>query len=369
MILKQRKEGIVLKRFILLIIMCLFLVSGCITKSTQITKPKKEHQNYNGNGSMEVKKKTIISDYYPFIKNRYLEYKGIGNEFAGMKIYVDFISENKVQIKEINGGTDVEEVIENKDGELRKLFSKAEFYYRLNVLREQNIKPEILLKEPLVKGTAWKLPDGSTRSISGINIKIKTDLGNFNCLEVTTKSSKGDTLQYYSKNIGLVKTIYASPSGSVVSELKNIITNKKQGDKLKLYYPDFNNNKNLFIEKSINLNTNEEIKGYFERYLKISPGKEITPVIGMKTRINELTFNVQKNLVHVDFTKELVAEMNAGAELESMILTCITNTFASYFNVDKVYITIEENPYSSGHILMKLNEPFYVNYKNAEPYK
>jgi hypothetical protein len=70
-------------------------------------------------------------------------------------------------------------------------------------------------------------------------------------------------------------------------------------------------------------------------------------------------------MVYVDFTKELVSEMNAGAGFESMILQCITNTLGRYYGVTKVYLTVEGSPYSSGHIIMKKGEPFIVNLTNS----
>lgn len=36
-----------------------------------------------------------------------------------------------------------------------------------------------------------------------------------------------------------------------------------------------------------------------------------------------------------------------------------------YPNVDKVYITIEDNPYVLGHIMMKKGEFFTVDFKNS----
>jgi hypothetical protein len=56
--------------------------------------------------------------------------------------------------------------------------------------------------------------------------------------------------------------------------------------------------------------------------------------------------------------------MNAGSGYESLILQSIVNTLGGYYGVDKVYITIENKPYSSGHIEMKKGEVFKVDTKN-----
>lgn len=85
--------------------------------------------------------------------------------------------------------------------------------------------------------------------------------------------------------------------------------------------------------------------------------------MGPNVKIKSLYLN-KDNIVYIDLTKELVSEMNAGSGYESMILQSITNTIGSYYGVDKVYITIEGNPYSSGHFVMKNGEYFKVNTKN-----
>lgn len=66
-------------------------------------------------------------------------------------------------------------------------------------------------------------------------------------------------------------------------------------------------------------------------------------------------------MVYLDFSKELVSEMNAGSAYETMILQCITNTIGIYYGVHKVYITIEGKSYESGHIAKKKGEFFTVD--------
>ncbi|HWQ42407.1 MAG TPA: GerMN domain-containing protein, partial [Desulfosporosinus sp.] len=71
------------------------------------------------------------------------------------------------------------------------------------------------------------------------------------------------------------------------------------------------------------------------------------------------------NSVYIDFSKELLSEMNAGSGYESLILQSITNTIGTYYGVDKVSITIEGNPYVSGHVAMKKGELFTVDLTNS----
>ena len=45
--------------------------------------------------------------------------------------------------------------------------------------------------------------------------------------------------------------------------------------------------------------------------------------------------------------------MNAGSGYEVMILQKLGNTFAKYYNANGIILTIEGEPYESGHILMR----------------
>ncbi len=59
--------------------------------------------------------------------------------------------------------------------------------------------------------------------------------------------------------------------------------------------------------------------------------------------------------------------MNAGAYYESMILQSITNTLGMYYGIEKIYITVDGNPYESGHIQKNEGEPFTINFENVKP--
>ena len=54
---------------------------------------------------------------------------------------------------------------------------------------------------------------------------------------------------------------------------------------------------------------------------------------------------------------------NAGSGIEEMILRSVVNTFGIYYGVEKLYLTIENEPYSSGHITMNKGE-FFQEWRN-----
>ena len=65
--------------------------------------------------------------------------------------------------------------------------------------------------------------------------------------------------------------------------------------------------------------------------------------------------------VYIDLNQAFLTEMNAGSGYESMLLQGIVNTVGQYYYAGKVYITIDNKPYESGHISMKKGEFFTVD--------
>ncbi len=302
-----------------------------------------------------------ISDYFAYSANTKYTFAGIGNEFASYTVYVDYISGNRVQIRKNNGGSEIVSVLEKKDGKIMLLSGQGECYYRENFTEKTFKNPEILLMEPIIKGTSWLLPNnGGTRKITGIDVSVTTPNGKYKTVAVTTINKGGNkTVDYYAKFIGLVKSVYKYDTDDITSSLESIKENTPFNQKINFYYPNGNNSKIYFVENQIVFNTNDITKLTFENAFKNPPKKYLGKLISTNTKIISLYLQ-KNNVVYVDFSKELVSEMNAGAGFESMILQSITNTLGNYYGVDKVYITVNGKPYSSGHIMMKKGEAFDV---------
>jgi len=352
---------------VILVLFTFVFFTGCNKKiasenTTAVKSGNSKVQNNNLKSSIATPK---IENYYPFEKNMKYSYVGNGNEYATYYDNVDYVSANREQIRTNNGGTETVKVIENKDGELRLIFSKSEIYYRENFTLKNNAKPEILLKEPLIKGNSWTLLDGSVRSITNVNVVITTPLGNYKCIEVSTVIKDSVVKDYYAPNIGLVKTIFESNGTKVSSSLSKIEKNVSFVQIVKFYFPNGNDGINYITNEKLSFSTNYITKAIFEKVFKEVPNKNVEKVISPNTKIKSLYLNVD-GMVHVDFSKEFTGEMNAGSGYESQILQCITNTLGDYYMVKKVYITVEGKPYSSGHILMKKGEAFIVDYKNTK---
>ncbi|MGH4123663.1 MAG: GerMN domain-containing protein [Clostridium sp.] len=338
------------------LIFSLVFLSSCADKKASVPIEEKTVP-------IVTKSLSTIKDYFSYSENSEYVYEGKGNEYASYNVFVDYLTQTRVQLKTNNGGTETVKVLENKDGKLTMLLSRSECYYRENLTQSPSSKEEILLKEPLIKGTTWTVSDNRRRYISNVDVYVTTPLGKYKTLEVTTENKKGKNLDYYAPNVGLVKTVFISNGDEVTSSLSKIAKDKALTQTVKFYYPNGIEDKLYFVNKKLSFKTNDLTKIIFESAFKDLPKGDFSKVLGPNVKIKSLYLN-KDNTVYVDFTKELVSEMNAGTGYESMILKCITNTLGAYYGADKVYITVEDSPYSSGHIIMKKGESFTVDYKD-----
>lgn len=302
-----------------------------------------------------------ISDYYPFLENVKYTYDGEGNEYASYTVFTDYIAGNRAQFRINNGGSETIKVLENTNGTLIIHLFRGETYFRENYVDKTDGNDEILLKEPLIKGTEWMLADNRRRYISNTGVEVTTPYGTFQTIEVTTEenATKDKIIDYYAKDIGLIKSIYSSKDYNISSELSKIEKNTPFTQSVILYYPNRDGTGIVEVEKSILFQTNDISRIKIQEAYAGSSNSKLVPILSADTKINSLYLN-NDNIVYVDFSNEFVKAIGSG--FEELKLQCITNTLGYYYGVNQVYITIEGQPYESGHIVMKKNEPFKVNY-------
>lgn len=358
---------------------------GCKANDTEIKNEKSDKGTSSINAKKDIsekkseKKEYSLSDYFPFEPNVKMTYKGTGIEYAGKEVFVDFISENKMQVRENNGGTEFAKVIEVKDGEIRVIMTKEEFYFKDNLIKLMrngkvdisNLKNDVILKKPIKVGTKWNDYQGNERRISSVDALVETPYGKFNALEVTTSGEVYVMKDYFVPTIGHIKRVYESKDMRVITELMSVEQNVPLEQNIKLYYPKYYPKSNseglVYKNQNIELKTNEEIKDIFERYFKETPkDKDTMKIMSDNTKINYVYMNDDEKKVCVDFSKEFVTQMNAGSTKETLILQSVTNTLGNYYGVEKVYISIDGSPYESGHILLNKNESFKVNESKAK---
>ena len=250
-------------------------------------------------------------------------------------------------------------VLELSGGNLFKVYSRGEVYYRENLLKAIGDEKEILLKEPLEKGTTWTLKDGRVRTVSNTAVDITTPMGNYKAVEVTTKSVNDNTIDYYVKNVGLVKSVFVSGETEVSSTLTKIEENVPLIQNINFFYPNIDDGKIYYKSKAINFYTNEITREVFEKAYKEPINNQLGAVFSKNTEINSLYLNQDGN-VYLDLNQAFIDEMSAGAGYEAMILQSVVNTIGQYYQSEKVFLTIDNKPFESGHIKMNKGDYFKV---------
>lgn len=302
-----------------------------------------------------------VQDYFPIRENTRTVYQGQGNEFASFDVFIDYATPTKVQQRINNGGTVTVDVIEVVDHKLVKTLSQPETYYRENLLAKGH-QEEILLIEPIKVGTTWTLADGRTRSITDLAAAVTTPSGNYQAVEVTTTAADRPDqkwLDYYVKDLGLVKSVFLNTADGteISSSLASIEEGAVMTQNISFFYPNSNDGKIYYQIKDIGFHTND-----ITRVTLATAYKENTPftVFSPNTKINSLYLN-QDGMVYLDLSGDYLTEMNAGAELEAMMLQSMANTFGNYYGVERVLLTIDNQLYQSGHIALAPGEYLTVD--------
>ena len=344
----------------IIIIMVMLLTSCNNAKNNEPNLPQNEGSDNTVIDSTELS----IKDYFPFTENTKYEYTGEGNEYATYTVFTDYITDTRIQTRTNNGGTEIVKVIENKNGQLKVLLDRAETYFREDFTNTKNNNGEVLLKEPIEVGNSWSNDEDIKTSITNLDVDITIPLGTFKALEVTTEGKDYKITDYYAKDIGLIKTINKGTDYEVSSTLSKVENDTPLVQSINLYYPNMEDDVINSTKVDISFNTNDDVKKIIENAIKnISIQNQ---VLTSNVKINKLYLG-DDGMVHIDFSKELISEMNAGSYYESMILQSITNTLGMYYGIENIYITVDGNPYESGHIKKKEGEPFIINFENVKP--
>jgi hypothetical protein len=182
------QKEIVMKKLLFISIALAMIFTACDNPAPQPEEP--------------VNEEASVKDYYPITENTKYSYEGEGNEFATFTVLVDYISDDRIQIRTNNGGTESVTVLEVRDDRLSVLYSRGETYFRQNFLKDQHEGGKILLKAPLKEGNSWDYDENTKAVITGLSKEVVTPLGNYEAVEVTLESDKGKTVNYYAKDVG-----------------------------------------------------------------------------------------------------------------------------------------------------------------------
>ncbi|WP_208558611.1 GerMN domain-containing protein [Marinilactibacillus kalidii] len=311
-----------------------------------------------------------LLDWLPMKEDTTFVYDGEGDEFASFKVYPQFIHSDTLQFSESNGGTTNVKLYEYSENEVREVFVRDETYFRDDLadtgLSSEQEDFEILIQAPVEIGKSWESPSGSISEISDANVEIDTPSGTYSALEITRTLDNQTTKLYYAKDIGLVQKVSEPDSDSpVTSSLSEIQADTKEEIPFSLY--ELNEMATALTTKdaSLVLSTNDPARLQLTEILNGETDDMTIPTLTDNAMINYLYLG-NDQIVHVDFSEELVTEMNAGAGIESLLIQSLVNTIGSLYQVDEVLLTVEDQPYASGHLSFEEGQTMSVDLSNIE---
>jgi hypothetical protein len=302
-----------------------------------------------------------IADYYPIRENVHYVYAGEGMEFAAYDVVVDYTAKDRVQQRVDNGGTVMARVLAIEDGALKRVFSREDAFYRENLIQKTGGEPEILLMEPIEKGTSWSV-SGGTRTITDTAAVVTTPSGEYTAVEVTTERDESTTADYYAEGIGLVKSVFRTGDAEITSSLSAVEEDFTFKQTVRFYYPDSSAEDLQYTDAEVGFKTNDVTRLVLEEAYKTAAGA--SKVLSENTKINSLYLN-DDGMVYLDLNKSFVTEMNAGSGTEALILQSVANTFCRYYNASRMILTIDSGLYESGHIALQKGEYLTADYQEG----
>lgn len=305
--------------------------------------------------------------WFPRLEDTLLEYDGEGMEFASFTRYPQFTSDSTMQMVESTAGTDVVTIYEYTEEEVREIFVRPETYFRddfkdtgLDSMQDEHI---IILQLPIEVGHSWKSPNGSVSKITNVDFEYETDFGTFDAIEVTQTYDDSQTVYTFAEEVGLVERVFTSDDGE--SEVTSWLTSRSRERPEEINITVFPLNENadglLGVPVTVELYTNDAIRYELAEVLRgKSGGSDAPPLLTDNVAINFMYFG-NDDIAYVDFSSELIEEMNVGAGIESLIVQGLVNTIGGYYNADEVYLTVENEPYASGHLEFEEGETMTVD--------
>lgn len=248
-------------------------------------------------------------------------------------------------------------VFEVSNEGVKLINSIEESYYRINYLAEEPTREEYYLKSPIEEGNSWQ--DGSiVWTIESLNEKVKVPAGEFTCVKVVGRAGEFVLERYFAKGVGLVKQKFVSDNMTVEDNLSKFGNAEEDNclpaKELAVYYPSKNVDKLLEDRVVEKFKTGETL---VEKITELLKDKKYR-VLSKNTRLLEM--KKEEGILRLNFSKELITEMNAGSGYEALLIDSIVNTYGHNFGAEGVILNVEGKGYESGHFLFGKDEVLKV---------
>ena len=313
--------------FLVQSMVCLALILAGCGSAAPSAAPKAAKQTDAG----------TAADYFSAAADTLYHYQGAGSEYASCDVYNDYIEGNRIQQRVDNGGAVTVRILALSDGRLTETRLRGERRYREKNL-DQSGEEEILLREPLVKGTAWILPDGRKRTITAVSVPVSTPSGRYSALEVTTAGEAGqETVQYYAKGVGLIQTNWSLAGERVSSTLGAVRKNAPMTQTVRFFYPDQAQKQIWYVDREVPFYTNDVTEEILTgAYRQVPQGAAAVLTDGMSVTGLHLR---EDGKVLLDLTRA------PQEETGDLALRCLVNTFGFYYQTDQVILSAAGRTY------------------------
>ena len=322
-----------------------------------------------------------LEQWLPKLENVVLEYQGGGFEGDGFTRTPQFVLEDTYQFVTSSTATTVANIYEYREDSVVSIFSRMETYFRENFMDtgypSETDEESILLQLPIEVGNTWEGIDGTFSEITDSHIPIETEnAGTFEAIEVTRTSEEGESVlkSYYAEGIGLVRSESNTENTDedtehlTVSTLSSIHGEEPEYITTTIYTLDSAETGLEEHEAGIYLNTNDPARMAIAEALKGNhEAIEGSPVINDSVEINYMYLD-ENDVANVDFSEELLTEMQYDSSTESLVLQAITNTVGAFYRhpVEEVMITVEEEPYMSEHMTYEEEQTIEIDESMVE---
>lgn len=337
----------------------------------EVIAPEQDDEDLDEDENNSDDDYTVSQDlevWFPKLEDTWLEYEGEGIVYASFTRYPQFAHDDTLQMIESTAGTDVVTVYEYTEDEIREIFVRPETYFRDDMmdtgLSSAQDDHEIILQLPIEAGHSWESPTGSVTEITDVEVEIDLPFGTFDAIELTREREGNTTVYYYADGIGLVERI--SNPGDDEMEIRSTLTelaeNQPEEHSVTVFTLDDQATELQAINTPIELYTNEPIRVALTEVLRgQAEGYDSLALIAESTEINYMYLG-DDGIAYADFSVELINDMNAGSGIESLIVQALVNTIGGYYNVEEVSLTVDDEPYSSGHLHREEGETWPVDH-------
>lgn len=308
-----------------------------------------------------------LFDYYPLIPNRRTDLSG--GDFGDSSLVLQYLFEEHdkitAQIKQTSANGEQVNVIEVTPDKVSDLYYFVQIPYRANIMARTDYEERIILKAPLQAGTTW---DSTGLKFEIITVDQPRVIKGQEMTVMDVEVSKGaeKVLFTYAVGIGLVSNDLLHPDGTKTNIVQYDGMEERITDdyNVELFFPGKDGTvKN--VEAKLDFLTNESLKDRLTQVYEIqAKANDLTPVLGENIKIQYIL--KKPNLVHVDLNEAFITSVNQTPELESVRIQCLVDTLSSFYQVEGVTLSINDQRYESEHRKIEVGEVLTASYSDPD---